>query len=439
MWRPIRSTIRSAYASRSSSVQPSPDVELAGRVPLRPRRQLLQLHPEHPRPLRRARRVDRHRLAERDRRLGREQAAVGLVDGARDAVEAGGEVEERRASEAFVAAPARQLVHRDVDLHLAAAVTEAARALADVRRRVALAEQAAVELRRRHAGEHGAVGDDRLAVREADRRRLPFGDDDPLDLRLGAELAAGLAHDRRQPVDEACAAALRHRHPAQLQRARDHLRHEAGHRLVGPEAGVEHPRREQAVRALVVERVGEPVARGEERVPGELDEAAPAELPVRLAAEREALSRPELGAEHAERDVGSRHELVELPLPGVAELGHVGGAVGGEVRARAVRERRRGRQVGVEVLEPEPVEVRLQLGVGGGADPERVPGGEDLVPEARRRQVVDGLDRAAEPVVPLEHAHAPAVFREQCGTRERVDAAADEDGVERRHAPTLLA
>ena len=39
------------------------------------------------------------------------QAAVGLVDGARDAVEAGREVDERRAGEALVTAPARKLVH----------------------------------------------------------------------------------------------------------------------------------------------------------------------------------------------------------------------------------------------------------------------------------------------------------------------------------------
>ena len=171
---------------------------------------------------------------------------------------------------------------------------------------------------------------------------------------------------------------------------------------------------------------------------GELDEAAPAEVLVGLAAEREALAGPELAPEHAERDVGAGHELVELALPRLAELGDVGGAVGREVRARAVRERRRGRQVGVQVLEPEPVEVRLQLGVGGRADPERMPGGEDLVREPRRGQALDGLDRAAEPVVSLEHADPPAVLREQRGARERVDAAADEDRVESRHGATLL-
>ncbi len=441
MWRPIRSTIRSAYASRSASVQvPSPLTSSSPAAsPLRRRRQLLQLHPDHPGAVGRARGIDGHRLTEDDRRLGREQAAVGLVDRARDAVEAGCEVDDRRAGEPLVSAPARQLVHGDVDLHLAAAVAEAERLVADPRRRVGLAEQAPVELRRRDAGKDGAARGDRFAVGQAHACRLALRHDDPLDLGLGAQLAARVAHDRRERVDEARAAALRHRHPAELERAGDHLRHEPGHGLVGAEAGVQHPRREQAVHALVREGLVEPVPRGQQRVPGELDQPAPPELLVRLAAEREALRRPELGAESAERDVSRRHELVELPLPRVAELGRVHGTVGGEVGARPVRERGRGRQVRVQVLEPEAVEVRLQLGVGGRADPERVPGGEDLVPEAGGGEPVDRLDRAAEPVVPLEHADAPAVLCEQCRTRERVDAAADEDGVESGHAPTLLA
>ena len=107
-------------------------------------------------------------------------------------------------------------------------------------------------------------------------------------------------------VDELHAAALRHRHPAELERAGDHLGHEPRHRLVGAEPGVQHPRREQAVRLLVRERRRQPVAGGEERVARELDEPAPAELRVRLAAEREPLARPELGAEDAERDLGVR-------------------------------------------------------------------------------------------------------------------------------------
>ncbi len=123
-------------------------VDLARRVALRPGRQLLELHPEHPGALGRPRRVERERLPERDRRLGREQAAVGLVDRARDAVEPGSEVEQRHPREPLVAAPARPLVQREVDLHLAAPVAEATRGIAHARRRVALREQGPVELRR---------------------------------------------------------------------------------------------------------------------------------------------------------------------------------------------------------------------------------------------------------------------------------------------------
>ena len=170
------------------------------------------------------------------------------------------------------------------------------------------------------------------------------------------------------------------------------------------------------------------------RVPRELDEAAAAVVRVGLAAEREAGTRPELGPEHAERDVHAGHELVELLLPRVAQFGDVRGAVGREERARAVREGGGGRQVGVQVLEAECVEIRLQLGIGRRADPQRVPGGEDLVCEPGRRQAVDGLDRAAQPVVSLQHADAPALFREQGTGRERVDAATDEDRVEPCHA-----
>ncbi len=57
--------------------------------------------------------------------------------------------------------------------------------------------------------------------------------------------------------------------------------------------------------------------------------------------------------------------------------------------------------------------------------------------ETGRDQALDRLDRAAEPVVPLEHADAPALLREQRRAGERVDAAADEDRVEPVHGATL--
>ena len=346
---------------------------------------------------------------------------------------------ERGAGEALVAAPAGQLVHRDVDLHLAPAVAEAGRGVADAAPARRSRQQPPVQLGRGDAGEHRPGGGDRLAAGEPDGGRAPS------ETRIRSTSASVRSSP---PASRTIAArpSTSFTPPPRGTGIPPSWSAQAITCVMKPDTAWSGPRpvwsthgASRPCACSSVERVGEPVAGGEQRVPGELDEAAPAELPVGLAAEREALTRPELGAEHAERDVRARHELVELPLPRLAELGDVGGAVGREVRARAVRERGRGRQVGVQVLEPEAVEVRLQLGIGGRADPERVPGGEDLVREPGRGQAVDRLDRAAEPVVSLEHADAPAVLREERGARERVDAAADEDRVESGHAPTLLA
>ena len=152
------------------------------------------------------------------------------------------------------------------------------------------------------------------------------------------------------------------------------------------------------------------------------------EAPQRLRAEPEPGRRPELGAEHAEREVGVREEALEHAGPLGAELVRVrlGGAQ--EERRFAVGVRGRGRQLGVEVLETARRELVAELRVRRAADPERVPRAEDVVQEPGLRQL-RGLDRAAEPVVPLEHAHAPAPAREQRAARERVDAAADDDRV----------
>ncbi len=97
-------------------------------------------------------------------------------------------------------------------------------------------------------------------------------------------------------------------------------------------------------------------------------------------------------------------------------------------RALAVGEERRRRQLGVQVLDPAPLELVLQLRVRRRAGEERVPRGEDLVDEARLGDL-GRADRAAEPVVALQHAHAPAGPREQRRGDERVDPAADRDRV----------
>ena len=162
-----------------------------------------------------------------------------------------------------------------------------------------------------------------------------------LDLGARAHLAARVADDSGEPVDEHDAATFRHRHAAELERAGDHLGHEAGRRLVGAEARVQDPRREEAVRGVRLERVAEPVAAGR-RAPSadELEQAAPSEAAQRLAAEAEARRRPELGAEDAERQVGVRHEAVEHRLPGGAVRRRVARELGDVVLERGRRETR---------------------------------------------------------------------------------------------------
>ena len=94
------------------------DVELARGIPLDSPRQLLELDPDHRCSLRRPRGIHRRRLPDDDRRLGRQQPALRLVHGPRDAVEPRGEVDDRRASEPVVTGPARRLRQGQVDLHL---------------------------------------------------------------------------------------------------------------------------------------------------------------------------------------------------------------------------------------------------------------------------------------------------------------------------------
>ena len=102
------------------------------------------------------------------------------------------------------------------------------------------------------------------------------------DLASGLDSSAGVAHDRSERVDKPDAATARHRHPAELDRDGDHLRHESRQRGIRADSRVQNPRREQSARPLVVERLGHPVAARGERVAGELEQAAPAQAPVRL-------------------------------------------------------------------------------------------------------------------------------------------------------------
>ena len=172
-------------------------------------------------------------------------------------------------------------------------------------------DQAAVELGRRDVRDHRARSRDLLAAGEADTGRLPVAYQHALDVAAGLAGAAVILDQPHECVHKPSAAPARDRHPALLHSDPDHLGHEARGRRVGPEAGVEHPRRKQAVRPLGGEGLGEPVAAGDEHVAGELDRALPPEPPQALQPEAEPVPRPQLRAEHAEGEVGGREERLD--------------------------------------------------------------------------------------------------------------------------------
>ena len=146
----------------------------------------------------------------------------------------------------------------------------------------------------------------------------------PLDVAAGLAGAAVILDQAHERLHEPRAAAARNRHPALLHRDADHLGHEPRGGRVGAEAGVQHPGREQSVRAIRGEGVGQPVATRGQHVAGELDRASAAEPPVGLRREPEPVARPELRAEHAEREVGVRQERLDGAAPLFAQLGDVG-------------------------------------------------------------------------------------------------------------------
>ena len=175
-------------------------------------------------------------------------------------------------------------------------------------------------------------------------------------------------------------------------------------------------------------------------LPANAADAAPAEPAQRLHAERRA-RRPTRARCRAARTRGRRSgrtrratDCHAAPSPGAWRSNSARVRVGGAKQERrlAVRIGRAGREVGVQVLEPAGGEVVAEQGVRRAADPERMPGGEHVVPEARLGDL-GGLDRAAEPVVPLEHADAPAGTGEQRAAGERVDAAPDQHRVVLSH------
>ncbi len=344
-------------------------------------------------------------------------------------------MDDRRLAEALVTLPVGRLGEREVDLHLGASVPEAASTLAQRRRDLDLGEQPLVQLRRRHVRDHGATRVDPLTVRQDDPRRAPGPDVDPLDVAPGLAGATVVANQLDERFGELRTAAAGNRHAALLHRHRDHLRHEPRRGGVRAEAGVQHPRSEEPVRALRREHRLQPVPGADEQVSRErgcTDAPQPAH---RLHGEPEAGASPQLGAEHAERQVGVREEPVEhlpprLPVARVVpvELRRICIRSAQQERRLPVRVRRRRGELGVEVLEPARRQFRAEQRVGCPTDPQRVPGTEDVVLKAGLRQL-GRPHRPTEPVVPLEHADTPTGPCQQRPARERVDPTADDDRV----------
>src|SRR6476619_1183442 len=92
---------------------------------------------------------------------------------------------------------------------------------------------------------------------------------------------------------------------------------------------MEHPRCEQPMCTLRGERVRKPVAARREHVARELGETAATQPPKRLQTQPEPVARPELGPEHAEREVSVWEEARQHPPPGVPVTGGVAVELGG--------------------------------------------------------------------------------------------------------------
>ena len=233
------------------------------------------------------------------------------------------------------------------------------------------------------------------------------------------------AHER---LDEPRATPARDRHASFLDGKADDLGHEARAGRIGPEARVQHPGRQHAVRALRGEGRPQPVAARCEHGAGELDQATGAEPPKGSVGELQPVPRPQLRPEHAEGQVSVGPERLDHSAPLRPELGLVrlGGAQ--QKRSFALREECRRRQLGVQVLEVPLGQLRTELRVRSAPHPERMPRAEDIVQVARLGQL-RGANRAAQRLLTLEHEHAPAGPGEQSSAGKGVDSAPDQDRV----------
>ena len=327
-------------------------------------------------------------------------------------------MDDRRLAEPLVALPPRRLAEREVDLHLRASVAERSPPCARGRR-AARCRAASASRCRSPRGPPSACARPPCAHRRSTRARRARRSRTCRPAR-GCRRRARRRASRRRRAGSACRPpAPRRRSPAPCSRSPPPP---GRARCAGPTA--------RARRAPSATRTSARASRAPRSSSCPVKSRAPARPSRRTAFHPSAA--PWRDHSSVPRIPKARSAFGKNPSSigphSVAELGGV--AVGGaqEERALAVRERGRRREVGVQVLEAVPRELVAELRMRRPADPERMPRAEDVVLEPRRGDL-GGLDRAAEPVVALEHAHVPAALREQRRAREAVDARADDDRV----------
>src|SRR3984893_4062513 len=347
---------------------------------------------------------------------------------------------DRRPAEAIVAVPARPLGQGEVDLHLGAAEAEPLPRFGNIRRSVGRFQQAYIQLRRGDVADDGAFGSGGAPSLEPHSRGASSLDENSLYVGAGLADSTVILDEANERIDETRTTTARNRHTPGFDRERDHAGHESRRSRIRPEPRMEDPRRQEPVRALRLERGRQPVSAALHDLGAELGETAAPQTAVCLRPEAQPGRRPELGAEDTEHELGLRADARDRFSPGLAvtfsvalELRCVRVGAGREEDAFAVREQRAGRVLCVQVLQSTLRERRPELRVRRTTDPERMPGAEHVVVEARLGE----LGRAYRPAqlrLTLEHGYAPTGQGEERRTRERVDAAADHDSVVVSHA-----
>ncbi|CUJ66480.1 Uncharacterised protein [Achromobacter xylosoxidans] len=328
-----------------------------------------------------------------------------------------------------------------MDLHAAAAVAVAGGAAPHRLGRIG--QQRAVQLAGRDVADHGFGGvvfaagrhdaDGAAAAARAARQ-------DAFDGNAGQQPAAVVLDHLGQRIHHALAAALDHRHATGHHRGEGQLADQRRTGVVGSQAGVQHPRRDQRAHGVGSQFTVRPAAKALQRIGGERHQAVQA-APAPLAEQQ---------LEHAgairvlpQQAEGQRGVFAEQALrhgaEGLAVAGRPGVQAPRAVRdvlperdAAAVGQRQAGAVVALGEFQAGGLQRRLEGLVGGAADEQRVPAGQHVVTVAGKQFL--GADAAAQAVVALQHQHRFAALRQQRRAHQRIHAAAHHDdlGVGRR-------